>query len=416
MDVVHERVAALDVSKKDAKVCVRVPGARKGTFTREVTTWGSMTGQVLELREFLLDKNVTLVVMEATGDYWKQFYYLLEDALPVQLVNAAHAKNLPGRKSDVNDAQWLAQLAAHGLLRGSLVPPPPVRELRDLTRLRSKLTNDRSKEHQRLEKLLEDAGVKLSVVATDILGVSGRLMLGALCAGTAGPEAMAELAKGRMRSKIPELREALTGRFTSHHAFLTRLHLQVIDGFDAAIAELEARIEVVMEPFRPLIDLLLTMPGIGEKTAQVMVAEAGAVIDCFPSAACFASWAGLAPGSNQSGPKTKPARTRHGNTYLKGALGIAALSVSRSRGTFLSARYHRIATRRGPMRALVATEHSMATAMWHMLTQGVPYLELGGDYYTRREPERAKARITAQAEALGLAVTFSPIEPDTASQ
>ncbi len=261
MDVVHERVAALDVSKKDAKVCVRVPGKRRGTFTREVTTWGSMTGQVLELREFLLGQNVTLVVMEATGDYWKQFYYLLEDALPVQLVNAAHAKNLPGRKSDVNDAQWLAPLAAHGLLRGSLVPPPPVRELRDLTRTRSKLTNDRSKEHQRLEKLLEDAGVKLSVVATDILGVSGRPMLEALCAGTAGPEAMAELAKGRMRAKIPELREALTGRFTAHHAFLTRLHLQVIDGFDAAIAELEQRIEVVIDPFRPLTTSWRPCPG-----------------------------------------------------------------------------------------------------------------------------------------------------------
>lgn len=209
------------------------------------------------------------------------------------------------------------------------------------------------------------------MVATDILGVCGRLMLEALCAGVDGPEAMGELARGRMRARIPELRVALTGRFTAHHAFLTRLHLQVIDGFDKAIAELEVRIEVVMEPFRPLLDLLLAMPGIGEWTAQVAVAEAGAVIDCFPSAECFASWAGLAPGSNQSGPKTKPAGTRHGNTYLKGALGIAAMSVSRSRGTFLSARYHRIAARRGPMRALVATEHSMAAAMWHMLTQGV---------------------------------------------
>jgi transposase len=410
MDVVHERVAALDVSKRDAKVCVRAPGKRKGTFTKEVTTWGSMTSDVLKLREFLLAQGVSLVVMEATGDYWKQYYYLLEDALPVQLVNAAHAKNLPGRKTDVNDAQWLAQLAAHGLLRGSLVPPPPVRELRDLTRARAKLTNDRSKELQRLEKLLEDAGVKLSAVATDLLGVSGRLMLEALCEGTADPAAMAELAKGRMRSKIPELREALNGRFTAHHAFLTRVHIQVVDCYDSALARLQERIEVVMEPFRPLVDLLVTMPGIGEATAQAVVAEAGAVIDHFPSAACFASWAGLAPGSNQSGPKSKPAKTRHGNTYLKGALGIAALSVSRSRGTFLAARYHRIASRRGPMRALVATEHSMATAIWHMLTQGVPYLELGGDYYTRRDPERAKARITAQAEALGYAVTFTPVE------
>jgi transposase len=419
LDVVHERVAALDVSKKDAKVCVRVPGKRKGTFSTEVTTWGSTTNQVLALREFLLAANVTLVIMESTGDYWKCFYYLLEDGLNVQLVNAAHAKNLPGRKTDVSDAQWLAQLGAHGLLRGSLVPPPPVRQLRDLTRTRTKFTADRSKEVQRLEKLLEDTGIKLSSVASDIMGVSGRLMLDALIDGALDPAealtpaALADLAKRRLRSKIPELVEALNGRFTAHHAFLARMHLDLIDNLTASIDALSARIEVVIEPFRPQIALLITVPGIARATAEVVVAEAVAVIECFPTAAQLASWAGVAPGSHQSGGKTKSAKTRPGNSYLKGALGTAAFAATNANNTHLQARYRRLAARRGPMRALVAIQHSMLTSIWHMITTGQPYAELGGDYYARLNPERAKNRIIRQAEALGLTVTFDPIETGT---
>lgn len=305
LDVVHERVAALDVSKKDAKVCVRLPGKRKGTFTSVVTTWGSMTNQVLALRDHLLEQNVTLVIMESTGDYWKPFYYLLEEGLNVQLMNAAHAKNLPGRKTDVSDAQWLAQLGAHALLRGSLVPPPPVRQLRDLTRTRTKFTADRAKEIQRLEKLLEDAGIKLSSVASDITGASGRAMLAALIAGRTDTEAMAELAKGRMRPKIPELVEALNGRFTEYHGFLAKMHLDIIDYLTASIDALSARIEVVISPFRPQIELLVTVPGIAKATAEVIVTEAVAVIDCFGSAAQLASWAGLAPA-----PTSPPARSR----------------------------------------------------------------------------------------------------------
>jgi transposase len=416
LDVVHERVAALDVSKKDAKVCVRVPGKRRGTFTSTVTTWGSMTNQVLALREHLIEQNVTLVIMESTGDYWKCFYYLLEDGLNVRLVNAAHAKNLPGRKTDVSDAQWLAQLGAHGLLRGSLVPPPPVRQLRDLTRTRTKFTADRAKEIQRLEKLLEDAGIKLSSVASDITGMSGRAMLAALIAGSTDTEAMAELARGRMRPKIPELVEALNGRFTEHHGFLAQMHLDIIDYLTASIDALTARIEVVVEPFRARIELLVTVPGIGKATAEVIVAEAVAVIDCFGSAEQLASWAGLAPGSHQSAGKTKSTKTRPGNSYLKGALGTAAFAAAGANGTWLQARYRRLASRRGPMRALVAIQHSMLVSIWHMITTGQPYTDLGGDYYARRDPERAKRRISAQAEVLGLTVTFAPIdgEPTTA--
>jgi transposase len=336
---------------------------------------------------------------------------LLEDGLNVQLVNAAHAKNLPGRKTDVSDAQWLAQLGAHGLLRGSLVPPPPVRQLRDLTRTRTKFTADRSKEVQRLEKLLEDAGIKLSSVASDIMGVSGRAMLEALIAGADDPVALAEMAKRRLRNKIPELIEALNGRFTEHHAFLARMHLDLIDRQSQAIDELTARIEVVIEPFHPQIALLVTVPGIAKTSAEVIIAEAAAVIEHFPSADHLASWAGVAPGSHQSGGKTKAAKTRPGNSYLKGTLGTAAFAASNANGTWLQARYRRLASRRGPMRALVAIEHSMLTSIWHMLTTNQPYAELGGDYYARLNPERSKNRIIRQAEALGLTVAFTPIEP-----
>jgi len=410
VDIVHERAAALDVSKKDAKVCLRLPGKRKGTFTSEVTTWGATTNQVLALREHLQAAQVTVVVMEATGDYWKPFYYLLEDGLNVMLVNARHAKNLPGRKTDVSDAAWLAQLGAHGLLRGSLVPPPPVRQLRDLTRTRTRFTWERSREVQRLEKLLEDAGIKLSSVASDICGVSGRLMLQALIDGRDDPTALAELAKRRLRSKIPQLVEALNGRFTDHHGFLARLHLEHIDRLTASIDALTQRIEAVIEPFRPQLELLVTIPGVARHTAEVIVAEAGGVIECFPDAGRLASWAGVAPGSHESAGKTKSARTRPGNSYLKGALGTAAFAATQANGTYLQARYRRLTARRGPMRALVAIEHSILTAVWHMLTTASPYYELGGDYFARLDPERAKNRIVRQANALGLTVRFEPIE------
>lgn len=252
VEVVHRRCAGIDVSKRDAKVAVRVVGGGRAGTSTVVTTWSSMTGQIVALREHLLAAEVSCVVMEATGDYWKPFYYLLEDGpWQLMLVNARHARNMPGRKTDVADAAWLAQLGAHGLVRSSFVPPAPIRELRDLTRTRTALTRDRAREVQRLEKLLEDAGIKLSAVATDIVGVSGRAMLEALVAGQRDPLVLAELAKRRMRSKIPELTEALTGRFGEHHAFLVRTHLDLIDHFTDAVNATTARIEEAMAPFRP---------------------------------------------------------------------------------------------------------------------------------------------------------------------
>lgn len=410
MDLVHPRCAGLDVSKRDAKVCVRVAGSGRAAATSTVTTWGAVTNQVLALREHLIAEQVTLVVMEATGDYWKPYYYLLEDGpFEVLLVNARHVKNLPGRKTDVSDAAWLAQLGAHGLLRGSFVPPAPIRQLRDLTRTRTTVVRERAREIQRLEKLLEDAGIKLSSVATDITGVSGRAMLEALIAGQRDPAELAQLARRRLRSKIPALTEALTGRFAEHHAFLARLHLDLIDQHSRAVEELTARIEVVIQPFRGARDLMITIPGISVGVADVIIAETGPDMSRFPTAGHLASWAGTCPGSNESAGRVKSTKTRPGNPYLKGALGVAAMSAARSKDTYLSAKYRRIASRRGPVKALVAVEHAMLIAIWNMITTGSFYSDPGSDYYTRLHPDRTKQRALDQLKKIGYTVTLSPL-------
>jgi transposase len=413
MEVVHPRCAGIDISKKDAKVCVRIQGRGSRATSATVSTWGAMSNQILALREQLLAEKVTCVVMEATSDYWKPFFYLLEDVLAVMLVNAHHAKNMPGRKSDVSDAAWLADLGAHGLLRGSLVPPPPIRRLRDLTRARTALTRDRGRQVQRIEKVLEDSGIKLSSVASDIMGVSGRAMLAALIDGQHDPAAIAELAQRRMRSKIPVLTEALTGRFTAHHAFLIRMHLTLIDQYGQALAELDARIEEAMAPLAAARELLVSIPGISTTVAEVFLAETGGDMSVFPTAGHLASWAGTAPGSNESAGRVKSTKTRPGNRYLKGALGTAALAASRSKSTYLSAKYRRIASRRGPMKALVAVQHSMLTAAWHMLTNGDFYQDPGADYFSARHPAQTKARAISQLEALGFRVNLQPLA-DTA--
>jgi transposase len=301
MEVIHSRCAGVDVSKKDAKVCVRIQGRGNRPTTSTVTTWTAMTARILDLRDHLLNEHVTLVVMEATSDYWRPFYYLLEDeGLDVILVNARDARNVPGRKTDVSDAAWLADLGAHGLVRASFVPPPPVRELRDLTRARTLITRERTREMQRLEKLLEDACIKLSSVASDITGVSGRLMLQALIEGEDDPAVLAELAHGRMRAKIPELTDALTGRFGDHHRYMAALYLHRIDAHTADIKDLSARIEEAMEPFRLARELLTSIPGFSTTIAEVFIAETGADMRVFPTLQQLASWAGTSPGANES--------------------------------------------------------------------------------------------------------------------
>ena len=409
MEVIHNRCAGMDVSKKDAKVCVRVAGAGRRKTVETVRTWGATTNQVLALRDHLVAEQVSLVVMEATSDYWKPFYYLLEDAgFELMLVNARHVKNMPGRKTDVTDAAWLAQLGAHGLVRASFVPPAPIRELRDLTRARVMLTRERGREIQRLEKLLEDARIKLSSVATDITGVSGRLMLQALIDGHRDPGALADLAKRRLRTKIPELTEALTGRFTEHHAFLAGIFLETIDQRTRQIDELNQRIDQAMTPFRAFCDLICTIPGKGRRTAEVVVAETGADMTVSPSPKHLASWAGVCPGSNESAGRVKSTQTRPGNPYLKAALGTAALSIAATHGTFRAAKYRRLAARRGGKKALVAIEHTLLTTIWSMGNTGAEYDDPGPDYYIRHNPERVLRNATRQLERLGYSVTLSP--------
>lgn len=412
VEVVHPRCAGIDISKRDAKVCVRIQGGRGRKTSSTVTTWGAMTNEVLALKDELAAQRVTVVVMEATSDYWRPFYYVLEADFEVMLVNPRDAKNVPGRKTDVSDAAWLADLGAHGLLRASFVPPEPIRELRDLTRARTHITQGRTREVQRLEKLLESSGIKLSSVASDITGVSGRLMLQALIdsRGTADPQVVADLAQRRMRSKIPVLTQALNGRFTAHHAFMTQLFLDRIDAHTSDIQALSERIAGLMKPFLPARDLLQSIPGFSQIIAEIFIAETGGDMTQFPTPQQLASWAGLSPGSNESAGRVKSTKTRPGNRYLKGALGIAALSQARSKTTYLSAKYRRLASRRGPMKALVAVEHAMIIAAWHMLTNAEFYRDPGPDYYTRHDPAKTRARAVKLLQTLGYDVTLQPVQ------
>lgn len=411
MDIVHERAAGIDISKRDAKVAVRVPGARAGTFTTTVTTWGATVGPITELAEHLIRQAVTVVVMEATGDYWKPFYYLLEEAgLPVMLVNARQARNIPGRKTDVSDAAWLAQLGAHGLLRGSFVPPEPIRQLRDLTRARKQAVQDRTRVIQRLEKFLESTGIKLSGVVSDLTGVSARAMLDALVTGERDPEKLASLAKGSLSKKTVLLREALrASRFTDHHAFMIGEHLAAIDQMTGRIGRIDTRIEAAMAPFRDRRDALTTIPGVSDHVADVIIAETGGDMSVFPTAGHLASWAGVCPGSNESAGRIKSTKTMPGNSYLKDALGMAALASIRHKDSYLAAKYRRIAARRGGMRAIVAIEHTILVAVWHMLTSGQSFNDLGADHYDRLNPERARNSALRKLRDLGYEVVITPV-------
>ena len=409
LDVVHERAAGLDISKRDAKLCVRVPGARPGTYTSKVTTWAATTGQVLELREYLEQARVDMVVMEATSDYWKPFYYLLEETVPVMLVNAKSAKNLPGHKTDVKDAAWLARMGAYGLLRASFVPPEPIRDLRDLTRARAIAARDRVREIQRLEKFLESSGIKLSSVVSDLTGVSSRDMLEALIRGERNPEVLAGMARGTLRSKIPALVDALTGRFRPHHAFMARLHLDQIDAHTRTIEALTQHIEEAMKPFRDAREALATIPGVSQRVAEVIIAETGANMTVFDTPARLASWAGVCPGANESAGHIKSAHILPGNKYLKAALGTAAMSATRSKNTYLAAKYRRITARAGRNKALVAVEHSILNAAWHMLRNGEIYNDPGADHYNRISPTRAKNKAIKQLNNLGYDVTITPV-------
>jgi transposase len=407
MEVLHPRCAGIDVSKRDAKVCVRIQGGGRRPTSSTLTTWGAMTNQILALRDHLIDQRVEVVLIESTGTYWKPFYYLLEDAVHVQLVNAHESKTVPGRKTDASDAAWLAELGAHGLVRASFVPPPQIRELRDLTRTRSTLLRDRARELQRLEKDLEDTQVKLSSVVSDLNGVSARDILAAIVAGETNPEKLADLAQPRLKVSRANLVEALTGRVTAHHRYLIKFHLRQIDQHSAALADLNAHLEEVMASFRAARELLVSIPGISTTSADVIIAETGADMTTYPTAEHLCSWAGLSPGLHQSAGRVKPVSTRPGNVHLQAALGTAALCAARSRKTFFSARYRRIAARRGKKKALVAIERSILTAVWHMLTTGAYYQDPGPDYYTRHTAHTRTSRAIRQLQQLGYQVTLA---------
>jgi transposase len=408
MQVVHERAAGMDISKTDAKVAVRVPAGTGGRFTTRITTWAATTGVIRELARMLERERVTVVVMEATGDYWKPFFFVLAETLNVRLVNAKQARNIPGRKTDVSDAKWLAELAAHDLLRASFVPDEPIRQLRDLTRTRAHLVREQNREWSRLEKNLEDSGIKLSSVASSLQTVSCRRILEAMVDGQRDPVALAGLVHASMVKKSAQLVEALTGRFTDHHAFMVKLHLDRIDQIQADVDLLESRINEVIAPFRSARDALTTIPGISTTVACAVIAEIGADMSVFDTPGRLASWAGVCPGQNESAGRIKSTKTRPGDRYLKGALGIAALSISRMNKNRLSVKYKRLAARRGKLKSVVALEHTLIVIIWNMLKTGTAYDDLGPDYYATLNPQKQKNRAIRQLNALGYHVELTP--------
>ena len=408
------RVAALDIGKAELVCCARVPGSGPGgRRAQEVVTYSTMTRSLMAMSDRLAELGVTRVVMEATSDYWKPPFYVLEAAgFDVWLVNAKDVKHLPGRpKTDVLDAVWLCKVAERQMLRPSFVPPPEIRALRDLTRYRIDQVAVRTAEKQRVEKLLEDAGIKLTVVVSDIFGVSGRQMLAALIAGQRDPQVLAEMAHGAMRAKRPALVEALTGRFSDHHAYLLSKMLARVDAIDTDIADLDTHIEVLLAPFAEQVAALDAIPGVSATIAAVIIAEIGVDMTRFPTAAHLAGWARFAPGVKESaGRKKGSGSTGHGNRYLARVLGEAAVTAGRT-DTFLGKRYQRIAKRRGKKRAIVAVGRSILIVVWHLLAEpGTQFRDLGPNYYdTRRGPDHARTVHIRGLQSLGYKVTLEPV-------
>ncbi|MDQ3631333.1 MAG: IS110 family transposase [Actinomycetota bacterium] len=428
-DLLHERVAGIDVHKAQVTAAVRVPG-RDGARVLEVAEFKTTVLGLLALRDWLAAHKVSYVAMEATGVYWKPVWAILEDAFECVLCNARDVKQVPGRKTDVSDAAWLAQLAEAGLLRASLVPPKPIRALRNLTRYRKSQIEDRQREANRLHKILEDTGIKLDCVASDILGKSGRAMLDALVAGTTDPEVLAELAKGRLRAKLAALREALEGRFDAQHALIVGAILSKLDFLDEQITLLSEAIDEQIGPpddagdkqatpagpggqpsgpLGPPVALLCTIPGVQRRTAEVIVAETGGDMSAFPTAKHLASWAGQCPGNDQSAGKRRSGKTRKGSRWLGIALTEAALAATHQKDTYLGAQYRRLRGRRGHKKAIGAVRHSIIVAVWHMLTTGELYSDPGADFFDRRaDPQRKIKRLVAQLEGLGQRVAIEP--------
>jgi transposase len=405
MELLIARCAGLDVHQATVVATVRVPDEHGGRQT-VTETFGTMTADLLALRDWLQAYGVTHVAMESTGVYWKPVYYVLEDRFTLLLINMQELKRVPGRKTDVKDSEWLAQLLECGLLKSSFVPPPPIRELRDLTRYRVQQVRDRAREVNRLCKVLEDAGLKLTSVVTDVMGASGRAMLQALVAGTTDPTVLADLARGKLRKKLPLLQRALQGRFRPHHAFLIEQIFAKIDFLDETLQRLTTEIDGRLAPFEAVLTALDTIPGIDRIAATSIVAETGGDMTRFPSAGHLCSWGAMCPGQNESAGKRRSGKTRKGNRYLRGTLVQAALAAMRKNGSALQARYHRVKRHRGHKKAVVATGHQILEISYYVMRDGVTYQELGSDYFDKRHAERAVKRHVRQLEALGFHVTI----------
>ncbi|ADD03492.1 transposase IS116/IS110/IS902 family protein [Thermoanaerobacter italicus Ab9] len=404
MDLVYSHVCGLDVHKKNVVACIITPEGK------EIRTFSTMTDDLIALKEFIKAKGCSVVAMESTGSYWKPIYNLLElENIKILLVNAKHIKNVPGRKTDVKDAEWIASLLQHGLLQGSFVPDREQRELRELVRYRKSLIEEKSRELNRIQKVLEGANIKLSSVVSDINGASSRSILEAIINGEENPETLAELSQGKLKNKMDELKHALKGLINHHQRMLLEIQLRHIDYLDEEITKLDEEIKNRMLPFEKDLALLDTIPGVGRRTAEQIIAEIGTNMEQFPSAAHLCSWAGLCPGHNESAGKQKSARTRKGNQKLRSSLIEAARAASRAKDTYLSSQYHRIAARRGANRAAVAVAHSILIIVYHILKRKQPYIELGPTYYEEKKRNMIIRQSLKKLESLGLKVTVESV-------
>jgi transposase len=410
MKVIYERCAGLDVHKKTVVACRIGVGEDSQLRRQETHTFKTMTNDILALADWLEAGGITHVAMESTGAYWKPIYNILESNFEVILVNARHIKHVPGRKTDVKDAEWIAQLLQHGLLKASYIPETPQRALRDLVRYRTKLVQERTREINRVQKVLEDANIKLGSVVSDIMGVSAQAMMAAIVSGQANPQTLAQLAKGRMRPKIAELEQALNGRVADHHRLMLSLHLEHIDDLNSKIERLQQVIDKHIAQFNQKreVERLDGIPGVGPRVAQVIIAELGTDMSRFATSGHAASWAGLAPGKNESAGRNHSAKTMKGNRHLKSMLVQAAHTVARSKDNYLSAQFRRIARRRGKKRAAVAVAHSILVIAYHLLRDGTEYIELGGDYFDKLNKKQLERGLVKRLEQLGHKVVLEP--------
>jgi transposase len=409
MRVIYERCAAIDVHKKTAVTTVMITQA-DGSVQEHVRTFSTMTADVLALDDWLRSHRVEVIAMESTGVYWRPVFNILEEGRTIILVNAQHMKAVPGRKTDVKDSQWLADLLRHGLLKASFIPPKPIRELRDLLRYRKTLVQERAQEVNRLQKVLETANVKLAAVATDVLGKSGRAMLEALLGGEQDPEVLAELARGRLRAKLPELRKALDGRLQPHHRILITRILAHIDFLEESLLQLQREIEQYLLPFEEAMSLIQGVTGIGETAAASIIAEIGTDMSRFASDKHIASWAGVCPGNKQSGGKRLSGHITKGNTYLRAILCEVAWAIAHTKDNYLSAFFHRIARRHGKQKAILALAHKVLVIIYHILRTKKPYADLGAEYFAQRDQERIQRHHIHRLEQLGYTVTLTPKE------